>query len=61
MSRTVTVNNYSPIQDYVHPDDQSQPTLDTLINCKHAVIPDRYLPGAGGADVGVGIAGTIKS
>ena len=23
----VTVNNNSPIQDYVHPDDQTQPTL----------------------------------
>ena len=23
---SVTVNNNSPIQDYVHPDDQSQPT-----------------------------------
>ena len=26
---SVTVNNNSPIQDYVHPDDQTQP-LDTL-------------------------------
>ena len=25
---SVTVNN-SPIQDYVHPDDQTQPTFDT--------------------------------
>ena len=25
---SVTVNNNSPIQDYVHPDDQTQPTLD---------------------------------
>ena len=24
---SVTVNNNSPIQDYVHPDDQTQPTL----------------------------------
>ena len=24
---SVTVNNDSPIQDYVHPDDQTQPTL----------------------------------
>ena len=23
----VTVNNNSPIQDYVHPDDQTQPTF----------------------------------
>ena len=25
---SVTVNNNSPIRDYVHPDDQSQPTLE---------------------------------
>ena len=25
---SVTVNNDSPIQDYVHPDDQSQPTFE---------------------------------
>ena len=25
---SVTVNNNSPIQDYVHPDDQTQPTFD---------------------------------
>ena len=25
---SVTVNNNSPIQDYVHPDDQSQPTFE---------------------------------
>ena len=25
---SVTVNNDSPIQDYVHPDDQTQPTLE---------------------------------
>ena len=24
--RTVTVNNNSPIQDYIHPDDHTQPT-----------------------------------
>ena len=24
---SVTVNNNSPIQDYVHPDDQTEPTL----------------------------------
>ena len=28
---SVTVNNNSPIQDYVHPDDQTQPTFVTLI------------------------------
>ena len=26
-SNTITVNNNSPIQDYVHPDDQTQPTF----------------------------------
>ena len=27
---SVTVNNNSPIQDYVHPDDQTQPTFELL-------------------------------
>ena len=27
---SVTVNNNSPIQDYVHPDDQTQPTFEML-------------------------------
>ena len=27
MEKSVTVNNNSPIQDYVHPDDQIQPTI----------------------------------
>ena len=27
---SVTVNNNSPIQDYIHPDDQTQPTFDNL-------------------------------
>ena len=26
---SVTVNDNSPIQDYVHPDDQTQPTVDS--------------------------------
>ena len=26
---SVTVNKHSPIQDYVHPDDQTQPTFAT--------------------------------
>ena len=29
---SVTVNNNSPIQDYVHPDDQTQPTFDILFS-----------------------------
>ena len=28
---SVTVNNNSPIQDYVHPDDQTQPTFDMYL------------------------------
>ena len=28
---SVTVNNNSPIQDYVHPDDQTQPTFNIYI------------------------------
>ena len=28
---SVTVNNNSPIQDYVHQDDQTQPTLKRLL------------------------------
>ena len=31
---SVTVNNNSPIQDYVHPDDQTQPTFDYYIIAK---------------------------
>ena len=26
--RNATVNNYSPIQDYIHPDDQTEPTFE---------------------------------
>ena len=29
---SVTVNNNSPIQDYVHPDDQTQPTFEMMKN-----------------------------
>ena len=28
VERSVTVNNNRPIQDYVHPDDQTQPTFE---------------------------------
>ena len=28
---SVTVNNNSPIQDYLHPDDQTQPTFTIII------------------------------
>ena len=29
---SVTVNNNSPIQDFVHPDDQTQPTFENFIH-----------------------------
>ena len=29
---SVTVNNNSPIQDYVHPDDQTQPIVSNVYN-----------------------------
>ena len=32
---SVTVNNNSPIQDYVHPDDQTQPSFEDLFCCAH--------------------------
>ena len=40
---SVTVNNNSPIQDYVHPDDQTQPTFEMTLgfkpfNVKHFII-----------------------
>ena len=31
---SVTVNNKSPIQDYVHPDDQTQPTFEVTLGFK---------------------------
>ena len=31
---SVTVNNNNPIQDYVHPDDQTQLTFETLLKRK---------------------------
>ena len=30
---SVTVNNNIPFQDYVHPDDQTQPTFDIYLYC----------------------------
>ena len=32
---SVTVNNNSPIQDYVHPDDETQPTFKTNSHRNH--------------------------
>ena len=40
---SVTVNNNSPIQDYVHPDDQTQPTFDILPWC--VMFINLYRPG----------------
>ena len=34
---SVTVNNNSPIRDYVHPDDQTQPTIEIIIILYSAV------------------------
>ena len=31
---SVTVNNNSPLQDYIHPDDQTQPTFNLYIHSK---------------------------
>ena len=35
---SVTVNNNSPIQHYVHPDDQTQPTFDNMLGLKQAFL-----------------------
>jgi len=34
---SVTVNNNSPIQDYVHPDDQTQPTYEMAPGFKFTI------------------------
>ena len=34
---SVTVNNNTPIQDYAHPDDQTQPTFEQIIVLKKFV------------------------
>ena len=36
---SVTVNNNSPVQDYVHPDDQTQPTFEMTPGFKPFTIP----------------------
>ena len=46
---SVTVNNNIPIQDYVHPDDQTQPTFDNyassnsfrafIVHCRNEIVP----------------------
>ena len=37
---SVTVNNNSPIQDYVHPDDQTQPTFEMTPGFKPFTVLD---------------------
>ena len=32
--KKVTVNNNSPIRDYVHPEDQTKPTFESSNDCK---------------------------
>ena len=41
---SVTVNNNRPIQDYVHPDDQTQPTLIIIFftNTNTILIPEAW-------------------
>ena len=39
---SVTVNNNSPIQDYVHPDDQTQPTFEMTPGFKPFTILNSY-------------------
>ena len=34
VEKKVTVNNNSPIRDYVHPDDQTKPTFESSNDCK---------------------------
>ena len=34
---SVTVNNNSPIQDYVHPDDQPQPTFEKKLSLFYGI------------------------
>ena len=36
---SVTVNNNSPIQDYVHPDDQTQPPFDYKCKLNNIIVP----------------------
>ena len=40
---SVTVNNNSPIQDYVHPDDQTQPTFEMNPGFKPFTVLDYHL------------------
>ena len=40
---SVTVNNNSPIQDYVHPDDQTQPTNEMTPGFKPFTVPEVFV------------------
>ena len=39
---SVSVNNNSPIQDYVHPDDQTQPTVEMTPGFKPFTVLNNY-------------------
>ena len=39
---SVTVNNNSPIQDYVHPDDQTQPTFEMTPGFKPVTVRSMF-------------------
>ena len=41
---SVTVNNNSPIQDYVHPDDQTQPFEDNMLKLTLLNLATKILP-----------------
>ena len=40
---SVTVNSNSPIQDYVHQDDQTQPTFEMTPGFKPFIVESRFL------------------
>ena len=40
---SVTINNNSPIQDYVHPDDQTQPAFEVTLGFKTFQLYQHYL------------------
>ena len=41
---SVTINNNSPIQDYVHPDDQTQPFEDNMLKLTLLNLATKILP-----------------
>ena len=47
---SVTVNNNSPIQDYVHPDDQTQPTFEMTLGFKPFTVLSYKLEDSGFLD-----------